>query len=143
DRTKPIVSVRESFQRAGITCDDIIPYSARETDWNDCRKRLLAALERAAKGRSREDRVEQMRSLLGEIRQAFETALARRKESGEIEEIDRVLDRAANPLGLQSLVRLRGLVGSEHSNLRHDFANFRTLSQKMLNWAEERQRAAR
>lgn len=143
DNTDCIENIRRNFDQAGIACNAVIPYCAREPEWNKGRERLLEFFGKAAESKKNaEDRGKQLEHILEEIENDFKLMLSTMSVA-EMEEIDSYVDASSNPLELQSLVKIRGLMGFERSNLRHDFSIFKACSSKLALWINQQQAPAR
>lgn len=143
DSTDCIVKIRRCFDEEGIACESVIPYCAKEPDWNGGRQRVLDFLKKAAASKKyAEDRGAQLEKIIEDLKKEFKNTL-NSMSIAEMEEIDAYVDAASNPLELQSLVRLRGLMGFERSNLEYDHSIFDACSVTLLQWIRQQQTSAK
>ncbi|UTF51818.1 dynamin family protein [Desulfomicrobium sp. ZS1] len=143
DNTDCIKKIRRCFDEAGIACDAVIPYCAKDPEWNGGRKRVLDFLTKAASSKQyAEDCGAQMDIILTELKNEFENMLSS-MSIAEMEEIDTYVDASSNPLELQSLVRLRGLMGFERSKLLYDHSIFNACAATLSQWIKQQQMSAK
>lgn len=137
--TNEIKKIKEGFKEAGIKYSKIIPYTAKESDWKNGRQEILSTLKKISGERFRENRITQLNNIISSINKEFNNTLSQMSNNNKLKEIDNSIDSSPNPLALQALVRLRGIMGYEYANIQQDANNFKELSSKILSWAEKKQ----
>lgn len=142
EHSAPVENIRKDFDAAGIRVSSIIPYCAREPEWNGGKTKVTEFLHRVADGKkSAQERTAEMEEILTDLEKKFEQTL-RNRFTRSITDIDACIDATDNPLELASLVHLRGLMGYERSNTRKDYDMFTACASRIRNWVNNRGTAA-
>lgn len=138
DTSGPIENIKRDFREAGLQYSTIIPYCARQPDWNNGKVKILDFLRRAATGKnSAQERIAEMENILNEIKKDFDNTLLH-KFIKDRKEIDKYVNADPNPFELNSLAKVRGLMGYELSNLRHDRDVFNGCAKDIHTWLKKR-----
>ena len=130
-------SIKKSFVDAGIPYSIMIPYCAKDPDWNDGKIKIINLLNSVVK--SKADTADE---IIDDIDKQFD-ALLKKQFIGDILKIDKCIDDSLNPLELSSLVRLRGMMGLERANLQRDREIFNLNAKVLLNWIQKQGEVSR
>lgn len=133
DSTPQLESIRKGFEKAGISYTTVIPYSAREPEWNDGRRKILDALSKVSSKKKNESRFADLENILNTVKEMFQTTLSK-DYSMMMQEFDRAIDASANVLDLQAVARLRAVTGIERANLQHDAQLFEKCTKELAEW---------
>ena len=134
----PIIKkIKSAFTEKEISICDVIPYTTFDTNWNDCKKRVIKFLENSSKSAQNVSDIQsEINEIINGLRNDIDKSLA--SLTRQADELAMEIDSTLNPLDIPSIMRFYGILGSQISNIRYDKNNFEDNVSILLKWLNER-----
>lgn len=132
--TEEFHSLRNDLEKAEINYEHIIPYTAREPMWHNCRENLIKVLIDYSKQKDI-DHKKKINNIIALINDKFKKLS--KNYQNDIKNIDKQVGFVSNPVEISSVVKLRGILGSELAKLSYNEGLFNDYSKELVNWVNQ------
>lgn len=140
DNCMELQHIRNTCLENNIRVDNMFAYEPWDPDWNNGCKKLLSILHGASK-KNKVIREQELNECLNYIEKEI-SAHAKGVYVKDIKDINKLADQSFNPLELETLVEIRGLMGLQRININRAKDRFREYSRDIKRWAKKTTAAA-